>query len=132
MARVVPQGVAQVEEACHAPGTRMREELHMLGCHHGQVTAELARRWRLPPRFVNGFAHAAAPLDARPFSLLAAVLQMSSVLADGGSLHLGIQEALDEVDLPLLQHLRLDVPWLRTTAPRYDDLAGPVEELLAN
>lgn len=131
IAQALPEAVAQIERACTRPGARPAEERRMLGCNHCQVTAELARRWKLPQRLVEGFARAAAPLDARPFSLLAAVLNLAAVMADAGALRVAVAEALEQANAPLLQHLRLDVPWLESTAPTYEELSAPIEELLA-
>jgi len=130
MARALPEAVAAVEADSTSPGTRMGAEQRILGCNHAQVTAELARRWQLPQRLIDGFSHAARPLDARPFSLLAALLNMAAVMADSGALNVPASEALQEADGPLLDHLRLDVPWLQSTAPTYEELTAPVDELL--
>lgn len=130
MALALPEAVAQVEAACKVPGMRMAQEKRLLGCSHAQVTAELARRWQLPPRLVDGFTHAADPLEARPFSLLAAVMNMAAVMADSGILGVAPGDALEAADKPLLLHLRLDVPWLQSTAPKFEDLTAPVDELL--
>jgi HD-like signal output (HDOD) protein len=130
MALALPEAIAQVEAASTAPGMRMAQENRILGCNHAQVTAELARRWQLPPRLIDGFTHAAHPLDARPFSLLAAVVNMAAVMADSGVLGVAPGDALETADKPLLLHLRLDVPWLQTTAPKFEELTAPVDELL--
>lgn len=130
MARVVPEAIAEVELGCRSPGVRAARELRLLGCTHAQVTAELARRWKLPQRLVDAFTHSGAPLEARPFSLLAAVLNMSAVLADAGALGVPAGDALAQADTPLLEHLRLDVPWLESTAPRFDELTAPIDEML--
>jgi HD-like signal output (HDOD) protein len=131
MARALPEAIATVEGACVIPGVRLFQEQRIVGCNHAQVTAELARRWKLPPRLIDGFANAAEPLEARPFSMLAAVLNMAAVMADSGAMHVPAADALQQADAPLLLHLRLDVPWLQSTAPRYEDLIAPVDELLA-
>ncbi len=130
MARALPAAIGEVEAASVAPGMRLLHEQRIVGCTHAQVTAELARRWQLPQRLIDGFAHAADPLGARPFSLLAALLNMASVMADSGALRVPPGTALEEADRPLLDHLRLDVPWLQSTAPTYDELTAPVDELL--
>jgi HD-like signal output (HDOD) protein len=131
IAAVLPDVVAEVESGCRQPGLRMGLEKRLVGCSHADVTAELARRWKLPRRLVEGFRHSAEPLESRPFSLLAAVMHMSAVMADAGALGLAPAEALENTCTPLLLHLRLDVPWLQTTAPRYEDLTAPVDELLS-
>ncbi|HXY05586.1 MAG TPA: HDOD domain-containing protein [Burkholderiaceae bacterium] len=130
MARVLPQAIASVEASCAAPGTRMALERRLVGITHAEVTAELARRWQLPQRLVDGFAHASNPLDARPFSLLAAVLSTASVMADAGARAVAVGEALERANRPLLDHLRLDVPWLQAKAPTFEELTAPVDELL--
>lgn len=130
MALTLPEAIGAVESAACTPGTRMVEEQRVIGCTHAQVTAELARRWQLPQRLIDGFAHAARPLEARPFSLLAAMLNMAAVMADSGALNVPASEALQQADGPLLDHLRLDVPWLQSTAPTFDELTAPVDELL--
>lgn len=130
MARVVPEAIAAVEAGCRSPGLRMALEQRIIGCTHAQVTAELARRWQLPQRLVDGFAHAPDPLDARPFSLLAAVLNMADVMADAGAMDIAPAYALEQANRPLLDHLRLDVPWLQAKAPSFEELTAPVDELL--
>jgi HD-like signal output (HDOD) protein len=131
MARALPDAIAEVETACSTPGVRMANEIRIVGCSHAQVTAELARRWQLPQRLIDGFAHADKPLEARPFSLLAALLNMAAVMADSGAMNVAASEALQEAAGPLLDHLRLDVPWLQSTAPTYEELTAPVDELLS-
>lgn len=131
MARVMPDAIGQVESTLRVPGSRMDQELALIGCTHAQVTAELARRWQLPQRLIDGFAYSARPLEARPFSLLAALLNMAAIMADAGAMKLPAGESLEQAAAPLLDHLRLDVPWLQSTAPTYEDLTAPVDELLA-
>jgi len=131
MAGVLPDAIAAVETNSTTPGVRMAHEERLLGVSHGMVTAELARRWQLPPRLIDGFAHAARPLEARPFSLLAALLNMAAVMADSGAMNVPVSEGLQEAEGPLLDHLRLDVPWLQSTAPTFEELTAPVDELMS-
>jgi len=131
MAGALPGAIAAVEADCTTPGVRMAHEQRILGCNHAQVTAELARRWQLPQRLIDGFAHSDRPLEARPFSLLAALLNMAAVMADSGAMNVPASEALQEAEGPLLDHLRLDVPWLQSTAPTFEELTAPVDELLS-
>jgi len=130
MAQVVPDAVAAVESSCTTPGLRPVLEQRIIGCTHAQITAELARRWQLPPRLVDGFANAAEPLEARPFSLLAAILNLSAIMADAGAMNMATEAAFEQSETPLLEHLRLDVPWLQSTAPSYEELTDPLDELL--
>ncbi len=130
MARAVPEAVAAVENSCTAPGIRFALEDRIIGCNHAQVTAELARRWQLPHRLVDAFSSAADPMEARPFSLLAAVLNLSAIMADAGTLLLAPATALEQSETRLIEHLRLDVPWLQSTAPSYEELTAPLDQLL--
>jgi len=130
MARVLPDVVAAVEADCSAPGVRLGLEKRLIGCTHAQVTAELARRWQLPQRLVDGFANTAEPLDAHPFSLLGAVLNMASVMADAGAMAIAAGAALEQANRPLLDHVRMDVPWLQAKAPAFEELTAPIDELL--
>jgi len=131
MAQAMPDAVAAVEDACTVPGLRPALEQRIIGCTHAQITAELARRWQLPPRLIEGFAHAAEPLEARPFSLLAAILNLAAIMADAGAMGVATPDAFEQSETPLLEHLRLDVPWLQSTAPDYEELTAPLDELLA-
>jgi HD-like signal output (HDOD) protein len=131
MARTVPGLVREIEASCSVPGVRFARERHMIGCDHAQVTAELARRWHLPQRLVEAFVHAPEPLEAHPFSLLAGVLNIASLLADAGVMQVPVQAALESADPALLQRLRLDVPCLLTTAPEFTTLTAAVDELIA-
>ncbi len=142
IAQAMPHAVAHVESAAHAPGSRLRLELETIGCRHTDVTAELGRRWQLPHRLIDGIRHAPDPLAAQPFSDLAAVLHIASLLADGGAL--GMSPAAALAPLPpddrrhpsrtgadLLDSLQLDTAWLQTLAPHYTELADPVARWLS-
>ena len=131
LAQSMPQVVAQVESDCFAPGSRMRLERHLVGFSHNAVTAELARRWHLPTRIIEGFAQADAPLASRQFSWLAAVLNLAAVMADAGIAGVPLAISLRNAEPALLTQLRLDAAWLESIAPAFADLTASVPLLLS-
>jgi HD-like signal output (HDOD) protein len=131
LAQTMPQVVAQVESESAVPGSRMRLERRLVGFSHSAVTAELARRWHLPIRIIEGFANADSPLAAEPFSWLAAVLGLASTMADAGMVAQPMGLALKAADPALLNQLRLDPAWIESIAPSFADLTAPVSLLLS-
>jgi len=129
MAAELPHMVAAIEAECVRPGLRMSVERQKIGCCHPQVTAELARRWTLPQPLIEAFRHAPAPLQAQPFSLLAAVLSLAATAADAGDLGTPSATALCEADPRLLAHLRLEDGWLQANVPSYTSLTYSVDAL---
>ncbi|MFX7918684.1 HDOD domain-containing protein, partial [Acinetobacter baumannii] len=71
MALEEPQLVADVEAHAAEPGSRFSLEEHRFGCTHADVTASLAAHWHFPAPLVAAFKDANAPLETRPFSLIA-------------------------------------------------------------
>jgi HD-like signal output (HDOD) protein len=129
MAIELPHMVAAVEAECLKPGMRMSVERQKIGCCHPHVTAELARRWKLPPPMIDAFRHAPDPLHAGSFSLLGAVLNLAATAADAGDLGASGLMPLSEADPQLLSHLRLETGWLQTNLPSYDSLTLSIDAL---
>jgi HD-like signal output (HDOD) protein len=121
--------VAAVEAECSKPGMRMCVERQKIGCSHPHVTAELARRWKLPTPMIDAFRHTPDPLHAGAFSLLSAVLNLAATAADAGDLNATGAMPLSEADPQLLSHLRLETGWLQTNLPSYDSLTLSVDAL---
>jgi HD-like signal output (HDOD) protein len=129
MAIELPHMVAAIEAECVRPGLRMSIERQKVGCCHPHITGELARRWGLPEPMVDAFRHAPDPLNAKPFSLLAAVLSLSATAADAGDLGLSAPEALIQADPALLTHLRLEADWIADNLPSYESMTYTVDAL---
>jgi HD-like signal output (HDOD) protein len=129
MATELPHMVAAVEAECIRPGLRMSVERQKVGCCHPHVTAELARRWKLPGPMVDAFRCAPEPLRAEQFSLLGAVLNLAATAADSGDLSAVGTRPLSEADPQLLSHLRLEAGWLHTSAPSYKSMTYTVDAL---
>jgi len=130
MAMSLPQMVADVESAIKAPDMRAANEYACIGCTHGDITAELAMRWNFPDNLVRGFRHAAAPLEAQPFSLIAALLCVANVLADAGEMGCAPVEALRASRADLVEHLNLDVEWIERHLPTFEELTEAVDALV--
>jgi HD-like signal output (HDOD) protein len=131
MALELPEAVRSIERECLRPGMRMVLEQQHLGCSHPVVTAELARRWELPAPLIDAFRHAPEPMAASPFSLLAAVLNLSATAADAGDLG-SEQPGYWCEDAPhLLEQLRLDPAWLAANLPSYESVTYSVDALMS-
>lgn len=109
-----PQLVDQVENPPCQPGERWQRERMVLGFDEGQLMAEVARRWDFPEAVAQGFAHMALPLVAEPFSPLAALIHLSSTLAEYPPETEGVMHQLPAV---LVQMLGLDVDLLQAQLP---------------
>lgn len=130
MAMDAPQLVADVEAHAAEPGSRFSLEEHRFGCTHADVTATLAEHWHFPARMVEAFKDANAPLDIRPFSLIAAVLHLAEVLADAAEHHDEPVQALQVAVPELIEHLHLDLGLLAERVAAAGDPAAEVEQLL--
>lgn len=109
-----PLLIDQVENPPCVPGERWLRERAVIGFDEGQLMADVARRWDFPEDVVQGFAHMAQPLAAKPFSALAGVLHLASTLAEYPT------EATDPaLDLPavVLHTLGLDATALNADRP---------------
>lgn len=130
MAQDEPQLVADVEAHAAEPGSRFSLEEHRFGCTHADVTASLAAHWRFPAPLVEAFKDANAPLDVRPFSLIAAVLHLAEVLADAAEHHDEPVQALMTAVPELVEHVHLDLDLLAAKVAAAGDPAAEVEQLL--
>jgi HD-like signal output (HDOD) protein len=130
MAIDAPQLVADVEAHAAEPGSRFSLEEHRFGCTHADVTASLAAHWHFPAAMVEAFKDANAPLEVRPFSLIAAVLHVAEVLADAAEHHDEPVQALKVAVPELIEHLHLDLGLLAARVAAAGDPAAEVEQLL--
>ena len=122
--------VTDVEAHAAEPGSRFSLEMHRFGCTHADVTAALAAHWHFPADLVEAFKDANAPLDIRPFSMLAAILHLAEVIADA------CDQGLDRIDAvklavpELVEHLHLDLEFLRLRLDACGDPGQDVELML--
>ena len=104
-----PEALATIEQEPHDPGGRWEREASLLGFTEGQITAEMARRWKFPQSIIDALEHSGDPLAVRPFCRLSGVLHLAELLSTTDP------EASEEmVDVPqaLLVALQLDREWL--------------------
>jgi len=130
MALAEPDQVADVEARALEPGSRFSLEMNRFACSHAEVTAELAARWKFPTPMIAAFRDASLPLEARPFSLLAAVLHLAEILADAAQQEIGASQALTQAAPELVQHLHLDLAFLEGKIAAAGDLGGDVDSLI--
>ncbi len=130
MALSDPAQVADVEKLAAEPGSRFSLEMHRFACTHADVTASLAQHWRFPAAMVEAFKDANAPMDIRPFSLMAAVLHMAEVLADAQQAHEDPVQALSAAVPELVNHVHLDLDYLRAKLEAAGDLSSDADLLL--
>ncbi|MBB4845873.1 HD-like signal output (HDOD) protein [Paucibacter oligotrophus] len=130
MALAEPALVGEVETLAVEPGSRYSLEQHRFACSHADVTASLASHWHFPAQMVQAFTDANAPMDSRPFSLMAAVLHMAEVLADAAQQHDQPVAALNAAVPELVEHLHLDLDFLEAKLQAAGDVASDVEQLL--
>jgi HD-like signal output (HDOD) protein len=132
IAMTEPKLVADEEAHATEAGCRLSLEMNRFGCTHSDVTAELARRWHFPPALTQAFRDAAEPLEAKPFSLLAAVLRMSEVLADAMELGHPPRAALETAVPELIAHLHLDMDWLEQKLLQCGDVTDGLAVMLGH
>lgn len=130
MAMSEPTQVADVESHASEPGSRYSLEMSRFGCTHADVTAALASHWHFPADLVEAFKDANAPLEVRPFSMLAAILHLAEVIADAGDQGLDAIDALNVAVPELVEHLHLDLDFLRLRLEGAGDPGQDVELML--
>ena len=130
MAMSEPDQVADVEAHAAEPGSRFSLEMHRFGCTHADVTAALAAHWHFPADLVEAFKDANAPLEIRPFSMLAAILHLAEVLADACDQQADRIAALELAVPELVEHLHMDLDFLRLRLDGCGDPGQDVELML--
>ena len=130
MAMSEPDQVADVEAHAAEPGSRFSLETHRFGCTHADVTAALAAHWHFPADLVEAFKDANAPLEIRPFSMLAAILHLAEVLADACDQQSDRIAALELAVPELVEHLHMDLDFLRLRLDGCGDPGQDVELML--
>lgn len=100
-----PEKLSEIEREPHYPGARWERESHALGFNEGQITAEMARRWKFPQEIVSALESSGDPLATRPFNRLSGVLHLAELLAglDGNA-----PDALAAIPQELLVALHLE------------------------
>lgn len=130
MALQEPALVAEVEKNAAEPGSRFSLEQARFGCTHADVTAALAAHWRFPTHMVDALGNASAPLEVRPFSLMAAALHLAEVLADAAEHHDSPAKALGVAAPELVEHLHLDLDFLEAKVIAAGDVSSDVDQML--
>jgi HD-like signal output (HDOD) protein len=130
MMQIERQAIAQIDAQVKQPGDRFRLEHARWGCTHGDVTAELARRWKFPDALLSAFHACSQPIAAQPFSQIGAVLHLATLLADALDLDLPAIESLQAQAPELIERLHLNTDWLAERVLTAADLAPEVESMV--
>lgn len=130
MALAMPERLAEVRSRATVVDSRIGYDQACLGRAYPQVTAALARHWQFPPALCEAFDAATAPMDARPFSRLGAVLRLAAVVAESRERHEPVAESLSALHGGLVAHLQLDLTWLDAHLPEHAMVTGGAEALL--
>ena len=110
--------------------SRIGFETVLFGVAHPEITAELARHWQFPTVLVEAFRATTEPMETRPFSRLAAVLRLASVVADCRERGQSVTEGLLSAQGDLVVHLGLDLDWLEQHLPAHDLAVASVDALM--
>lgn len=130
MMQIEHKGVVELEAHIQQPGDRFRVEQQRWQCTHGDVTAELAKRWKFPDTLLVGFETASRPLEANPFSSLGAVLHVAALLAEAVVLEAPPIESLERAAPELVARLHLNLEWLGDKCLTVADLAAEVDSMV--
>lgn len=130
MLMVDPARVLQVASQATELDSRFGFETVQFGCSHPEVTAELARHWQFPSVLVAAFRATVLPMESRPFSRLAAVLRLASVVAECREAGKDVSEGLLSAQGDLVVHLGLDLEWLERHLPDHQLAVAGVDALL--
>lgn len=122
IAQNTPGALEEIERQPHLPGGRWQRENQLLGFTEGQVTAEMARRWKFPDDVVAGLDNAADPLSAHPFSRLGGVLHIAELLAELAPTPDQAQAMIDSLPADVLATLQVDQEWMVSHLPDYKNL----------
>lgn len=125
-----PEAVAKAEALAHLPDSLLDSERSVMQCTHLEVTAELARRWRFPEEIATAIRAADDPMACKPFSRLAAVLRLASVMSDAGDMGLPAITTMVETQSELVEHMQVDLSWLAHRMMPFDLLTSDAEHLI--
>ena len=103
-------------------GGRWQRKKRLLGFSEAQVTAELARRWRVPDSIVRALETAEDPVPSVPFCRLGGIVQVAMLLAE-----IGLEEpkspsaTIASLREKIKRALQLDSAWLAEHLPPVAD-----------
>lgn len=131
-----PAAMKPLDRTCHPLATeRAALEQAELGYHFGEVSAEMARRWKFPAEVADPLALAALPQTGQAFEPLAALIHIAAWRARVQALHLDPEAALPSWPARAAAALDLPLAWLPDQATLGGDHPAlmppmpPLEEL---
>jgi HD-like signal output (HDOD) protein len=113
MHAVHPDRMRPLDAECHVLAAERPEiELSTIGYHFGEVSAELALRWKFPEEVTEPLRYCTSPLQADPPSPMAAVLHIAMWRARVEALKLSSEEAGRTLPRKVAESLDLPLVWL--------------------
>jgi HD-like signal output (HDOD) protein len=108
-----PDGLARLDKEVHplAP-ERAQAERERFGYHHGEVSAELARRWNFPPEIAEPLRQVPTPLDFSPVSKVAAIVHVAAWRARVAHFHWSNELAESSCPVEVGHATDLPLRWL--------------------
>ncbi len=143
MHAVQPALMRPIDAHCHPlAAERAAAELSALGYHYGEVSAELALRWKFPAEFVVPLQAHTDPAQARPASPMAVLLHMAAWRARVDALQLADEAIAASLPVKVARLIGLPVHWdaaaatlkvehadLPTLMPALGDLSAGMEAM---
>lgn len=114
-----PKIAAEIAEYVKGGKPRDKVEINLLGFTHGDVSAELARRWKFPEDLISAVEGQLTPLAFEPLSREAAALHLASCVSEGKA---------KETPLPVL-HAKMPYKLLETL--EFEITEEILEEMMA-
>ncbi len=113
MHAVRPAGLDELDREVHplAPERRVAE-LNRFGYHHGQVSAELAKRWNFPLAITEPLRQIPNPLDFKPVNTVAAIVHVAAWRARVAHFHWSNEQAEASCPVDVCSAVSLPLRWL--------------------
>jgi putative nucleotidyltransferase with HDIG domain len=130
MHAVQPAELQALDRQCHVlEGERAALERARFGYHHGEVSAELARRWKFPPEVTEPLQAVALPLEVKAAQPLARLVHIAAWRARVDSLGWDAAQAQASCPVAVGLAVGLDIAWLSDQATLAIGPAGPMPPL---
>jgi HD-like signal output (HDOD) protein len=117
MHNALPAAMQQLDRDVHPlAAERALAERDLLGYHHGDVSAELARRWNFPQAVSDALRQVPLPLESEPLPTLAAWVHLGAWRARVEHFHWPAEQVAAEVPAAVGAALHRPAAWLAASA----------------
>jgi HD-like signal output (HDOD) protein len=117
MHNTLPKAMQQLDRDVHPlAAERALAERELLGYHHGDVGAELARRWNFPHAVGDALRQVPLPLESEPVSALAAWVHLAAWRARAEHFRWPADQVVAEVPAAVGAAVHRPAAWLTASA----------------